>query len=84
MAGNHGPSDELDAGYQPPKNARKEMGCHAMKQEDLKIMAERCRSLADLADVNTRQRLLDLALKYEARSEGRSLATQRLVAINRQ
>jgi hypothetical protein len=55
-----------------------------MQQEDLKIMAERCRSLADLADVNTRQRLLDLALKYEARSEGRSLATQRLVTINRQ
>lgn len=54
-----------------------------MRQEDLKVMAERCRTLAELADVNTKQRLLDLALKYEARSEGRSLATQRLLSPTR-
>jgi len=49
-----------------------------MKQEDLKEMAERCRSLAALADVHTKERLTNLALKYEARCEGRSLASRML------
>ena len=35
----------------------------------LKQQAERCRSLADQADPFTKKRLLDLALKYEARSK---------------
>ncbi len=52
-----------------------------MKQEDLEVMADRCRSLADNADAFTRTRLLELALKYEARSEGRSLASKRLSSI---
>jgi hypothetical protein len=47
-------------------------------------MAERCRLLAEGADAFTKKRLLDLALKYEARSNGRSLATQRLVAMSGQ
>jgi len=54
-----------------------------MRQEDLKEMADRCRSLADRADVFTKKRLLNLAVKYDARSEGRSIATQRLVSITR-
>lgn len=52
-----------------------------MKQEDLKVMAERCRSLAKTADAFTKKRLLDLALKYEASVEGRSLASKRLSSI---
>ena len=52
-----------------------------MKQEDLKTMADRCRLIAEGADAFTRQRLIDLALKYEARCEGRSLATKRLSSI---
>lgn len=48
----------------------------AMRQEDLKEMAERCRLLASHADSFTKKRLIDLALKYEARSEGRSLASK--------
>jgi hypothetical protein len=52
-----------------------------MKPEDLKEMAGRCRRLAGAADAFTRRRLLDLALKYEARLEGRSLASKRLGAI---
>ena len=54
-----------------------------MRQEDLKEMAERCRSLADRADVFTKKRLLDLASKYEARSQGRSIAAQRLISAAR-
>jgi hypothetical protein len=53
-----------------------------MKQEDLKEMAQRCRLMADTADEFTRKRLLDLALKYEARYEGRSLASKRLSSIS--
>lgn len=52
-----------------------------MKPEDLKEMAGRCRRLAGTADAFTKRRLLDLALKYEARLEGRSLASKRLGAI---
>ena len=55
-----------------------------MKQEDLRTLADRCRSLAESADPFTKERLLDLALKYEARVEGRSLASKRLMAINSQ
>jgi hypothetical protein len=55
-----------------------------MKQEDLLAMAARCRLIAEGADTFTKKRLLDLALKYEARSNGRSLASQRLVAISGQ
>jgi hypothetical protein len=53
-----------------------------MKSEDLKEMADRCRSLADGADDFIKKRLLDLALKYEARYEGRSLASRRLSSIS--
>jgi hypothetical protein len=53
-----------------------------MKQEDLKEMAQRCRLIADTADDFTKKRLLDLALKYEARYEGRSLASKRLSSIS--
>lgn len=53
-----------------------------MKQEDLQEMADRCRSIAENADEFTKKRLMELALKYEARSEGRSLATKRLMASN--
>lgn len=53
-----------------------------MKQEDLKEMAERCRIIAGSADEFTKRRLLDLALKYEARFEGRSLASKRLSSIS--
>jgi hypothetical protein len=53
-----------------------------MKPEDLKEMADRCRTLADNADDFTRKRLLDLALQYEARVEGRSLASKRLSLIS--
>jgi hypothetical protein len=52
-----------------------------MKQEDLKTMAERCRLIAEGADEFTKRRLIDLAVKYEARSEGRSLATKRLSSL---
>jgi hypothetical protein len=52
-----------------------------MQQEDLKEMAERCRLLAGSADEFTKRRLLDLALRYEARFEGRSLASKRLSSI---
>ncbi len=51
-----------------------------MKPEDLQEMAERCRAIAENADGFTKKRLLELALKYEARFEGRSLATKRLLA----
>lgn len=53
-----------------------------MRQEDLREMADRCRSIAENADDFTKKRLLELALRYEARSEGRSLATKRLMARN--
>jgi hypothetical protein len=52
-----------------------------MKQEDLKELARRCRSIAVRADDFTKKRLLNLALKYEAGSEGRSLATRDLGAL---
>jgi hypothetical protein len=52
-----------------------------MRQEDLQEMADRCRLMAVTADEFTRKRLLDLALQYEARAEGRSLATKRLTSI---
>ena len=52
-----------------------------MKPEDLKEMADRCRLIAGSADAFTKRRLLDLALKYEARLEGRSLASKKLTAM---
>jgi hypothetical protein len=47
------------------------IGGRAMKKEDLKEMASRCRIIARTADEFTKRRLLDLATKYEARLEGR-------------
>jgi len=44
----------------------------AMKKEDLKEMASRCRLIARTADKFTRIRLLELASKYEAQLERRS------------
>ncbi|WP_156898656.1 hypothetical protein [Bradyrhizobium erythrophlei] len=44
----------------------------AMKKEDLKEMASRCRLIARKADKFTRIRLLELASKYEAQLERRS------------
>jgi hypothetical protein len=40
-----------------------------MKEEDLRQLAERCRSLASDADGYTKKRLLDLALRYESMCE---------------
>jgi hypothetical protein len=45
----------------------------AMRKEDLKEMANRCRLMAGTADEFTKRRLLDLASKYEAQLESRSL-----------
>jgi hypothetical protein len=53
-----------------------------MKKEDLKEMADRCRSLANKADEFTKRRLLELALTYEARLEGRSLAYKKLISLD--
>ena len=44
----------------------------AMKKDDLKEMANRCRLIARTADKFTRIRLLELASKYEAQLERRS------------
>jgi hypothetical protein len=52
-----------------------------MKTDDIQQMADRCRFIADKADEFTKGRLLDLALKYEARVEGRSLASKKLTAM---
>jgi len=52
-----------------------------MKTDDLQQMADRCRLIAGNADEFTKGRLLDLALKYEARVEGRSLASKKLTAM---
>jgi hypothetical protein len=60
------------------------MRSQVMKQEDLKEMAGRCRSLADKADEFTKKRLLELALTYEARFEGRSLAYKKLISLDGQ
>jgi hypothetical protein len=38
-----------------------------MDSSFLKAQADRCRSLAEIADQFTKRRLLDLAAKYEAR-----------------
>jgi hypothetical protein len=38
----------------------------AMKDEDIQLLAARCRALASNADGATKKRLLDLALRYEA------------------
>jgi hypothetical protein len=40
-----------------------------MREEDLKLLAERCRILADKADSSTKRRLQDLAVRYEAMCE---------------
>jgi hypothetical protein len=40
-------------------------------------MINRCRLMAGTADAFTRRRLLDLALKYEARLESRSPPTKK-------
>ncbi|MGH6679072.1 MAG: hypothetical protein ACREDL_09125 [Bradyrhizobium sp.] len=37
-----------------------------MKEQDIQQLAERCRTLARNADIFTKKRLLDLALRYEA------------------
>ena len=53
----------------------------AMRKQDLKEMASRCRLMAGTADKFTKRRLLDLASKYEARLEGnRSNAATPLTA----
>jgi hypothetical protein len=45
-----------------------------MRDEDIKELIERCRSLAGIADTFTRKRLQDLALRYEAMYEKRASA----------
>jgi hypothetical protein len=52
-----------------------------MKHEDLKELADRCRLIASNADDFTKKRLLELALAYEARLEGRSLASKKLLSL---
>lgn len=64
-------------------NISVESGARAVKREDLEEMARRCRLIAESADEFTKTRLLELAIKYEARSSGMSLASQRLVTISR-
>jgi hypothetical protein len=49
----------------------------------LKAQAERCRSLAQIADRFTKKRLLDLAEKYEGRLGLPSRATRALRAPSR-
>ena len=36
-----------------------------MRKDDLKLLADRCRILADQADESTKKRLQDLARRYE-------------------
>src|ERR1700744_915403 len=61
-------------------NTQENKCVQGMRQEDLKEMANRCRRMAGTADEFTKKRLLDLALKYEARSEGK-LPPKRLFPI---
>ena len=42
-----------------------------MRDEDIKQLIERCRTLAGKADIFTQKRLHDLALRYEAMYEKR-------------
>jgi hypothetical protein len=45
-----------------------------MRDEDIKELIERCRTLAGKADIFTKKRLQDLALRYEAMYEKRPAA----------
>jgi hypothetical protein len=77
---NHTFHNKLDGLPQAPR--KKITIGRVMKPEDLKEMANRCRSMADGADDFIKRRLLDLALKYEARYDGRSLASRKLTSIS--
>jgi hypothetical protein len=46
-----------------------------MRDEDIKELIERCRTLAGKADIFTKKRLQDLALRYEAMYEKRPAAS---------
>jgi hypothetical protein len=46
-----------------------------MRDEDIKELIARCRALAGTADIFTKKRLQDLALRYEAMCEKRPVAT---------
>ena len=47
-----------------------------MRDEDIKELVERCRILAGRADIFTKKRLQDLALRYEAMYEKRPAAAK--------
>jgi hypothetical protein len=47
----------------------------AMRDEDIRELIARCRALAGNADIFTKKRLQDLALRYEAMCEKRPVAT---------
>jgi hypothetical protein len=52
-----------------------------MREQDLKLLAERCQILADQADDFTKKRLQDLARRYEGISKG-SLDGPKVVALS--
>jgi hypothetical protein len=52
-----------------------------MRDEDIRELIERCRTLAGNADVFTRKRLQDLALRYEAMYQARP-AAPRVISLS--
>lgn len=52
-----------------------------MERDDLRLLAERCRNLANLADGPTRKRLLDLMLRYEAML-GKPIDVPKIVSVS--
>jgi hypothetical protein len=56
----------------------------AMRDEDIKELIARCRTLAGNADIFTKKRLQDLALRYEAMCEKRPVATPapKVISLN--
>jgi hypothetical protein len=52
-----------------------------MRDEDIKELIDRCRALAGKADIFTKKRLQDLALRYEAMYEKRP-ATPKVISLS--
>jgi hypothetical protein len=52
-----------------------------MRDEDIRELIDRCRTLAGNADIFTRKRLQDLALRYEAMCDKRP-AAPRVVSLS--
>jgi hypothetical protein len=54
-----------------------------MRDEDIRELIARCRTLAGNADIFTKKRLQDLALRYEAMCEKRPVATApKVISLN--